>query len=213
MSLSAHGYAQHRRQRGLRGTSHVAVIKAIESGRLSAPAVHRDGAQWVIDPELADQQWSDRTNPSAVGLAPPAPEAEVAPRPPAAARPAPPHADPPPPTAPSPATARPPAPARPVRSKPQDLASAVPPLSTSKAIAAAYDAKLKQLEYQRAADELLPARQVKGEAFALGRALRDSLMRLADRLAPTLAAASDARQVHHLLTEEIRIALRSLNDG
>ena len=208
MSLSANGYAQHRRQQGLRGTSHVAVIKAIESGRLSAPAVRRDGTQWVIDAELADQQWSDRTNPSAVGLAPPAPEAAVAPVPRAVDRPAPSPTWPP---APAPAPA--PTSMRQARSKPPDLASAVPPLSTSKAIAAAYDAKLKQLEYQRAADELLPARQVKGEAFALGRALRDSLMRLADRLAPTLAAASDARQVHHLLTEEIRIALRSLNDG
>jgi len=213
MSLSATGYAQHRKRLGLRGTSHVAVLKAIETGRLSPPAVVRQGSQWVIDPVIADQQWADRTTPDAVGATPMAPEAiappaaaALPPQPqPQPATPPPPPADPPPP--------RPQAPPRAARVKVQNLAAAVPPLATSKAIQAAYDAKLRQLEYQRVAEELVPARQVKDQAFNLGRALRDSLMRLADRLAPTLAATADARQVHHLLTEEIRVALRSLDDA
>lgn len=203
MSLSATGYAQHRQRLGLRGTSHVAVLKAIEAGRLSPPAVVRQGSQWVIDPVIADQQWADRTTPDAIGATPMAPEA-IAP-PAAAPPPQPPPADPPPP--------QPQASPRAARVKVQNLAAAVPALATSKAIQAAYDAKLRQLEYQRVAEELVPARQVKDQAFNLGRALRDSLMRLADRLAPTLAATADARQVHHLLTEEIRVALRSLDDA
>ena len=55
-------YANHRKALGLRGASHVAVLKAIERGRLMAPAVERQGRSWEIDPELADQQWADATN-------------------------------------------------------------------------------------------------------------------------------------------------------
>jgi phage terminase Nu1 subunit (DNA packaging protein) len=60
MNLQA--YADHRKARGLRGTSHVAVLKAIESGRLTEPAVRKDGKQWRIDATLADAQWSGNTS-------------------------------------------------------------------------------------------------------------------------------------------------------
>lgn len=59
----------------------------------------------------------------------------------------------------------------------------------------------------------MPVAEVKTEAFALARAVRDALMGIPDRLAPMLAATQDARQVHHLLSEELRVALRSLADG
>ena len=36
-------YANHRKALGLRGTSHVAVLKAIQAGRLAPPAVTRKG--------------------------------------------------------------------------------------------------------------------------------------------------------------------------
>ena len=65
MNLQA--YANHRKALGLRGTSHVAVLKAIERGRLMAPAVERQGRSWEIDPELADQQWADTTHPAERG--------------------------------------------------------------------------------------------------------------------------------------------------
>ena len=60
-------YANHRKALGLRGTSHVAVLKAIERGRLMAPAVERKGHGWEINPELADQQWADTTHPAERG--------------------------------------------------------------------------------------------------------------------------------------------------
>ena len=60
-------YANHRKALGLRGTSHVAVLKAIERGRLMAPAVERQGRGWEINPELADQQWADTTHPAERG--------------------------------------------------------------------------------------------------------------------------------------------------
>jgi hypothetical protein len=190
MNLAA--YARHRKERGLRGGSHVAVLKAIQQERLTPPAVRRDGRNWVIDPVLADQQWAARTDPGEVANLPLAPDAESS----------------------MPASIA--TPQRSQRAQPpsggRNLEAAVPALATSKAIRAAYDAKLAQLEYQRAAEELVSTRQVKAEAFDLGRALRDGLMRLPDRLAPTLAATADARQVHHLLSEEIRVALRSLGE-
>jgi hypothetical protein len=76
-----------------------------------------------------------------------------------------------------------------------------------------YNAERQRVAALRERGEVLPADQVKAEAFALARALRDGLMRVADRMAPTLAATADARQVHHLLTEEIRVALRGLGDA
>jgi hypothetical protein len=60
MNLEA--YAKHRKAQGLRGTSHVAVLKAIESGRLTEPAVRKVGARWQIDAPLADAQWAGNTN-------------------------------------------------------------------------------------------------------------------------------------------------------
>jgi len=60
MNLQA--YADHRKARGLRGTSHVAVLKAIESGRLTEPAVRKVGSRWQIDPTLADAQWAGNTS-------------------------------------------------------------------------------------------------------------------------------------------------------
>jgi len=55
-------YAGHRKAKGLRGGSHVAVLKAIQSGRLTSPAVSRNGRNWIIDPSLADAQWADNTD-------------------------------------------------------------------------------------------------------------------------------------------------------
>jgi hypothetical protein len=52
MNLQA--YANHRKALGLRGTSHVAVINAYNDGRLSEPAVRREGRSWIINAELAD---------------------------------------------------------------------------------------------------------------------------------------------------------------
>lgn len=65
MNLQA--YANHRKALGLRGTSHVAVINAINDGRLSEPAVRRQGRSWIINAELADEQWANRTDPSEQG--------------------------------------------------------------------------------------------------------------------------------------------------
>ena len=97
-----------------------------------------------------------------------------------------------------------------IQSLPEDE---IPDLNESRARREHYLAEKARLDALQGRKELLPADQVKAEALALARALRDGLMRVADRMAPTLAATADARQVHHLLTEEIRVALRSLGDA
>ena len=89
----------------------------------------------------------------------------------------------------------------------------IPDLNDSRARREHYQAELARLEALRGREELVPADQVKAEAFARARAVRDALLGLADRLAPILAATTDARECHRLLTEEHRVALRGLADG
>jgi hypothetical protein len=64
MGLSVRAYARHRR------VSHVAVLKALRSGRITA------GSDGLIDPAVADQTWQDRTAPR---MPTPAAPAEPAP--------------------------------------------------------------------------------------------------------------------------------------
>jgi len=180
MNLQA--YANHRKALGLRGQSHVAVLNAIKDGRLTPPAVERQGRGWIINADLADAQWAGRTDPDNRGGMGGGTDLPIGRAVPAAAA-------------------------------PPQAAKGGPPLAISKQVKAAYEAKLTELEYKERSGEMVPTNQVKAEAFALARALRDGLMRVADRMAPTLAATADARQVHHLLTEEIRVALRGLGDA
>jgi len=70
--MSLQVYAKHRKEQGLRGQSHVAVLKAIDSGRLSEPAVRKVDGRWQIDPALADAQWADNTEPAPAPAAAPA---------------------------------------------------------------------------------------------------------------------------------------------
>lgn len=60
-------YADHRKTLGLRGATHVSVLRAIKAGRLQPPAVERQGKGWEIDPTLADEQWAQATDPAPRG--------------------------------------------------------------------------------------------------------------------------------------------------
>jgi hypothetical protein len=64
MGLSVRAYARHR------GVSHVAVLKALRSGRIVV------GADGAIDPAVADRTWQERT---AARMPPPAVSPEPAP--------------------------------------------------------------------------------------------------------------------------------------
>jgi len=60
-------YADHRKALGLRGATHVSVLRAIKNGRLQPPAVERQGKGWEIDPAFADEQWAQATDPAPRG--------------------------------------------------------------------------------------------------------------------------------------------------
>lgn len=89
----------------------------------------------------------------------------------------------------------------------------IPGLDISRERKEHYQAELAKLEALSKREELVPAQVVKKEAFALGRSIRDNVMGIPDRVAPQLAAVQDSRDVHRILTEELRTALRVLANG
>ncbi len=190
MNLQA--YANHRKALGLRGTSHVAVINAIKAERLSPPAVQRKGSRWIIDPELADEQWATRTDPSEfgghagggsrpIGIETPAPIVKQRPdlpdAPPAAA------------------------------------AKGGPSLAVSKQVKAAYEAKLTELQYKERSGEMGNLQDVRKEASRLARQVRDLLLIVPSRNAAKVAAMSDPEDIRALLQQEIEGALKGLANG
>jgi hypothetical protein len=158
MNLNA--YAAHRKANGLRGTSHVAVLKAITTGRLTSPAVERVGERWVIDPVLADEQWSTMTaaekqNGYVADAPPPARRATVAARP----------SMPPPP--------------------PPNLKA--PNRAQADAVRVTFQAKLLELEYKTRQGELLPRDKVENDWFEANRLTRDGLQRLPEQIIGDIA--------------------------
>lgn len=140
--MNLRAYADHRKEKGLRGASHVAVLKAIDRGRLMPPAVVRTARGWEIDAELADQQWADNTHPADRGTGhhrgkEPAKQT----RPPSAQLPA-------------------------------DLPKGVPPRAVSESVLAAVKAKRETLALHQEEGKLLPRVQVEkvwGNAITIAR--------------------------------------------
>lgn len=182
-------YANHRKALGLRGTSHVAVINAIKGERLTPPAVRREGSRWIINPELADEQWATRTDPSEYGgqagggSRPIGIETLVQQRP----------ATPPPP--------------------PAAAAKGGPSLAVSKQVKAAYEAKLTELEYKERSGEMGNLQDVRKEAARLARQVRDLLLIVPSRNAAKVAAMSDSEDIRALLQQEIELALKGMANG
>jgi hypothetical protein len=89
----------------------------------------------------------------------------------------------------------------------------IPELNESRARREHYQAELAKLEVDLKRRELVPAVDVKKEAFAMGRSVREALANLADRLSHQLAGETDPAVIHQVLTEEHRAALVELADG
>jgi phage terminase Nu1 subunit (DNA packaging protein) len=89
----------------------------------------------------------------------------------------------------------------------------IPDLNESRARREHYQAEKAKLEALQGRGELVPVAEVRAEAFNLARSIRESMMAIPARLAPMLAGTADTRQCHHLLEQELRIALRVLSDG
>lgn len=181
----------------------MAVLKAIDSGRLHEPAVRKEGKNWVIDPVLADGQWADNTDPMRTEAPPPPqPPAKPTPKPKAAAEPAP--------------AARPqekPAQAPATTATPPATDPGGPSLAQAKRAIAVYQAELARLSVMREKGELVLAEEVKGEAARLARQVRDLLLIIPSRNAARVAAMGDPEEVRSLLQGEIEGALRGLAGG
>lgn len=89
----------------------------------------------------------------------------------------------------------------------------IPGLDVSRERKEHYNAEVARLQALKEREELVLTADVKRQAFSLGRQIRDNVMGIPDRVAPLLAAAQDSREVHRLLSEELRTALRALADG
>lgn len=80
----------------------------------------------------------------------------------------------------------------------------------ARAIRESYLARLAKIEFEEKSAKLVSRDEVQIAAFTKARTVRDSLLNIPDRLAATLAAETDADNVHQMLTVEIRKALDEL---
>ena len=86
----------------------------------------------------------------------------------------------------------------------------IPDFNVSRARKEHWNASLAKLQVQQQKKELIPVTDIKKSSFELGRAIRESLSNIADRLAPQCAGETDPQVIHQLLTEEHRNALEEL---
>jgi hypothetical protein len=175
----------------IRGVSKASVSSAMKD-RIRGAIVEQDGVRW-LDKELALELWNRNTkrNNNAVVDAPQAVRPPVTKRKP-------------------PADAAAAALVDAVMSTPDDQ---IPDRYDSEARKVHYQAELAKLQTLKERGELVPAAEVKARWFEHGRAIRDNLLSIPDRIASQLAASTDAREVHVLLSEEISGALRVLANG
>ena len=76
-----------------------------------------------------------------------------------------------------------------------------------------YRAKLRRLEFEERTGKLLSREAVETATFNLSRTIRDGMLNISDRVAAMVAAESDSKKVHEILSAEIRKALCELADG
>jgi AcrR family transcriptional regulator len=166
----------------IRGCSKGAVTHATKS-RIAAAVVEKDGRRW-LDRDLALELWNKNTVANA--------QSKVS------------RADPIEPLPTDAAELK-----RRVKGLPDD---AIPDLNESRARREHYQAELAKLQVTQQRGELVPADEVKKEAFQLGRSVREALSNLADRLSHQLAGETDPVRIHQVLTQEHRAALVEMCD-
>jgi hypothetical protein len=87
---------------------------------------------------------------------------------------------------------------------------AIPDLNESRARREHYQAELAKLQVTQQRGDLVPADEVRKDAFQVGRSIREALANLADRLSHQLAGEIDPVVIHEVLTREHRDALMAL---
>ncbi len=158
------------------------TVTAATKNRIAAAVVEKDGKRW-LDRDLALELWRKNTKAThnAKVSAPDDVEVEL---------PA------------SPRELR-----KAIDALPDD---AIPELNESRARREHYQAELAKLQVAQQRKELVPAEEVKKQAFQIGRSVREALSNLADRLSHQLAGETDPTVIHQLLSDEHRDALLAL---
>lgn len=88
-----------------------------------------------------------------------------------------------------------------------------PSYADSRRIREAYQAQLAKLDFEERRGKLVSSDQVKTEAFKIGRAVREAILNVPDRIAAELAGETDQHKVHTRLREELEKALEELSSG
>ena len=186
--MSLRAYARHR------GVSLRAVQKALKSGRISA---REDGR---VDAEVSDTNWARNTAPRPILATSPRSKLTA-------------HNVPVPKTAPERAHHH--SETRPfVRqsSEPPRLESGLE-YSKARAVRESYLARLAKIDFEERTGKLVSRDEMQVVAFNRYRTFRDGMLNIPNRLAAVLAAETDPRQVHELLSTEIRKALTEFSDA
>lgn len=77
----------------------------------------------------------------------------------------------------------------------------------------AFALKREQFEFAERRRQYVSVADVRADAERIGAEAREAMLAIADRIAPRLAAESDPRACHALLTDEVRRVLNSLADS
>ena len=161
------------------------TVTAATKNRIAAAVVEKDGRRW-LDRDQALELWNRNTKATH--------NAKVS------------QADP--------IEAPPPRDARELRARLEALPDdAIPELNESRARREHYQAELSKLQVAQQRRELVPAEEVKKDAFQIGRSVREALSNLADRLSHQLAGETDPAVIHKLLSDEHRDALLALAEA
>ncbi len=158
------------------------TVTAATKSRIAAAVVEKDGKRW-LDRDLALELWNRNTKATH--------NAKV--------------------SVPDPVEVELPANPRELREAIEALPDdAIPELNESRARREHYQAELAKLQVAQQRKELVPADEVKKQAFQIGRSVREALSNLADRLSHQLAGETDPAVIHQLLSDEHRDALLAL---
>lgn len=88
--------------------------------------------------------------------------------------------------------------------------SSKPTYQSARTMREAYSARLQKLEWETRSGEVIQVKSVRVQAFQLARTVRDAILNVPDRIAAILAAETDPRIVHDLLSKELNSALQEL---
>ena len=167
-----------------RGVSAAAVSKALDSGRIVPCA--KKGKRVLLDFDECDQMWNrntDRSKPSSTVVDVEA--VEVPDRERLGQRPI-------------------------IDLDPDDKSMTFNEARTKRE---RYNAELARLEFERLAGKLVDVDEVRAEQFKNARNVRDSLLNIPDRIAPSLVGLSSLHEVRTILTQEIhRVCTDLAND-